>query len=104
MFYLTVKQKKILNSKIPFKCLDFSPTAINSGFIRLMRRWAGQTGAPNDFSRCCETPNTPTHYSDNPFFHFLLISSPFTADGRKHKRGIAHLTKPPTPQKQRTSP
>ncbi len=62
-------------------------------FIRLMRRWTKQiralelcgekivwaeaqiwgrrgeicaSGAPNDFSRSSETPNTPTHYSEEP--------------------------------------
>ncbi len=66
-----------------------------NGFIRLMRRWTKQiralelfgeknrlgrgsnlgrrgeicaSGAPNDFSRSSETPNTTTHYSEEPFF------------------------------------
>jgi hypothetical protein len=42
-------------------------------FIRLMRRWTKQrgeicaSGAPNDFSRSSETPNTPTHFSEEPY-------------------------------------
>ena len=37
--------------------------------------WGGicASGAPNDFSRSPETPNAPTHYSDEPDFGVRIV-------------------------------
>ena len=85
-------------------------------FIRLMRRWTKQiralelfgeknrlprgsnlgqageicaSGAPNDFSRSSETPNTPTHYSEEPFILgvYLCPGNP-VFEGLKYRPGV----------------
>jgi hypothetical protein len=74
--------------------------SIKKRIIRLMRRWTKQiralelfgeknrlgggsnlgqageicaSGAPNDFSRSPETPNTPHHYSEEPIFFIFFV-------------------------------